>query len=82
MLCASSAAGKLGALMSKSSSSSVWGVVGVAAYGLLCMAFVYLKLHHVIDWSWWWLAAPLAGAIAFWLLTMFVVALALLDACD
>jgi hypothetical protein len=26
--------------------------------GLLGVAFVVLKLCHVIDWSWWWVTAP------------------------
>jgi len=25
---------------------------------LLGIAFVVLKLCHVIDWSWWWVLAP------------------------
>jgi hypothetical protein len=25
---------------------------------LLTVAFVVLKLCHVIDWSWWWVLAP------------------------
>lgn len=32
------------------------GGIGVA--GLLGVAFVALKLTHVIDWSWWWVTAP------------------------
>ena len=27
--------------------------------GLLFVAFVVLKLTHVIDWSWWWVCAPI-----------------------
>lgn len=40
--------------MSKESNSS--GGVGVV--GLLGVAFVVLKLTHVIDWSWWWVTLP------------------------
>jgi hypothetical protein len=25
---------------------------------LLTILFVYLKLTHQIDWSWWWVTAP------------------------
>jgi hypothetical protein len=50
--------------MSNSSSSSSSGV-GVA--GLLGVAFVVLKLTHVIDWSRWWVTAP------FWIPAAFVV---------
>jgi phosphoglycerol transferase MdoB-like AlkP superfamily enzyme len=39
-----------------STSSSSTGGVGLA--GLLLVAFIVLKLTHVIDWSWWWVLAP------------------------
>ena len=26
---------------------------------LLLVAFIVLKLTHVIDWSWWWVLSPL-----------------------
>lgn len=32
---------------------------GVSFGGLLTILFVGLKLGHVIDWSWWWVLAPL-----------------------
>lgn len=32
--------------------------------GLLGVAFVVLKLCHVIDWSWWWVLAPFWGPLA------------------
>jgi hypothetical protein len=32
---------------------------GCGISGLLFVAFVVLKLTHVIDWSWWWVTAPL-----------------------
>lgn len=32
--------------------------------GLLGIAFVVLKLTHVIDWSWWWVTVPFWGGIA------------------
>jgi xanthine/uracil permease len=31
---------------------------GVGVGGLLLVAFVVLKLTHLIDWSWWWVLAP------------------------
>ena len=38
---------------------------------LLTLAFIVLKLARIIDWSWWWVLAPLwisalllAGAVA------------------
>jgi hypothetical protein len=41
--------------MSDKSSSSA----GVGFTGLLTVAFVVLKLCHVINWSWWWVLSPL-----------------------
>ena len=40
---------------------------GVSLCTLLTVAFVILKLCKVIDWSWWWVLAPLWGpwALAF-----------------
>lgn len=38
---------------SQSSSSS-----GIGFTGLLTVAFVVLKLCHVINWSWWWVLSP------------------------
>jgi hypothetical protein len=38
-------------------SSSSSGGVGFA--GLLTVAFIVLKLTHVISWSWWWVLSPL-----------------------
>jgi hypothetical protein len=34
-------------------------VFGTGFFGLLFIAFLVLKLCHVIDWSWWWIFAPL-----------------------
>jgi hypothetical protein len=32
---------------------------GIGFCGLLAIAFIVLKLCGVIDWSWWWVLAPL-----------------------
>ena len=46
--------------MSSSSSSG-----GIGFFGLLGIAFIILKLTHTVDWSWWWVLAPLyAPALA------------------
>lgn len=45
--------------MSHSSSSS-----GIGVLGLLGVAFVVLKLTHVIDWSWWYVTMPFWGSLA------------------
>ena len=42
-----------------SSSSS-----GVGFSGLLFIVFLVLKLTNIIDWSWWWITAPLWGWLA------------------
>ena len=42
----------------------------VSFLSLLALAFIILKLCHVIDWSWWWVTAPLWGGLAFVLLLM------------
>ena len=42
--------------MSKSSSTSAGGI---GFCGLLAVAFIVLKLCNVIQWSWWWVLAPL-----------------------
>lgn len=31
---------------------------GIGFCGLLTIAFIVLKLCHVIEWSWWWVLAP------------------------
>ena len=49
--------------MSKSTSQSG----GVSFLGLLTIVFITLKLCHVIDWSWWWVLAPLWGGVALFL---------------
>jgi hypothetical protein len=42
--------------MSKTSSSSS---SGIGFGGLLTIAFIVLKLLHVIDWKWIWVLSPL-----------------------
>lgn len=37
---------------------------GIGFTGLLFIAFLVLKLTHFIDWSWWWITAPLWAPIA------------------
>lgn len=43
--------------MTSASSGQTRGGVGFT--GLLAILFIGLKLGHVIDWSWWWVLAPL-----------------------
>lgn len=32
---------------------------GIGFFGLLTIAFIVLKITEYIDWSWWWVLAPL-----------------------
>ena len=32
---------------------------GIGFVGMLTVLFIGLKLTHYIDWSWWWVLAPL-----------------------
>ena len=57
--------------MSTSASSSTSGGIGVC--GLLGVAFVILKLCHVINWSWWWVTAPFWGPVVVALTILLVV---------
>jgi len=54
--------------MSKNSSSSN----GVGFFGLLFLLFLGLKLTNNIDWSWWWVTAPLWGGFVLTILVVFV----------
>jgi hypothetical protein len=43
--------------MSNNNSSSASG--GITFLGVLFIVFLVLKLTHYIDWSWWWVLAPI-----------------------
>lgn len=43
---------------------------GIGLTGLLFLAFLVLKLCKVIDWSWWWVTAPLWWPIALLVVTL------------
>lgn len=44
--------------MSNTNTSNV-AVGGTSFLNLLFLTFLVLKLTKVIDWSWWWVTAPL-----------------------
>lgn len=50
-------------------------VTGTGFPGLLAITFIVLKLTGVIDWSWWWILAPLWGAFVVGLLAFLVWAI-------
>ena len=40
---------------------------GIGLGGILFVVFLVLKLTHVVDWSWWWVTAPLWAPLAVFL---------------
>ena len=44
--------------MSEHKSNSTTTSAGIGFTGVLTVAFIVLKLTHVIDWSWWWVLSP------------------------
>ena len=46
---------------------------GIGFLGLLAIVFITLKLTNYIDWSWWWVTAPLWGVFALGL-SVFIIA--------
>lgn len=56
--------------MSSNNSSSSSSGIGLA--GGVFLVFLTLKLTNVIDWSWWWITAPLWAPAAFFA-AMFLV---------
>ena len=55
-------------------SSSSIGFPGL----LLPIAFIVLKLIGVITWSWWWVLAPIWGALGLFLAVFVVVLVGML----
>lgn len=51
---------------------------GIGVTGLLGVLFIALKLLGVIDWSWWWVTAPLWGPVAFVLFLLLCVGVVVL----
>lgn len=45
--------------MSSSKATATASASGIGFGGLLTIAFIVLKLCHVIDWSWLWVLSPL-----------------------
>ena len=48
---------------------------GISLTGVLFIVFLILKLTHVIDWSWWWVTAPLWGGLALGLVILVIALL-------
>lgn len=45
---------------------------GISLSGLTFIVFLVLKLCGVIDWSWWWVTAPLWGPSALLIAGLFI----------
>lgn len=43
---------------------------GIGVFGLLLVLFIGLKITGNIDWSWWWVTAPLWGPTTILLLVV------------
>jgi hypothetical protein len=56
--------------MAESSSSSSC----IGFFGLLGVAFIVLKLTHVVNWSWWYVTLPLWGGPAFAIVILLIIA--------
>lgn len=53
---------------------------GVGFFGLLTLIFITLKLLDKIDWSWWWVLAPIwipVGLLLGIIFIVFIIALAI-----
>lgn len=50
---------------------------GIGLAGVLFIVFLVLKLTDNIDWSWWWVTAPLwlplALVLSVWLITIILM---------
>lgn len=57
-------------MSSNNTSSSSSG--GIGFVGALTIAFIVLKLTHVINWSWWWVLSPI------WISTLLAIAIIVL----
>ena len=66
--------------MSNNSSNNNTATGGIGFCGVLAIVFIVLKLIGKIDWSWWWVLAPIwavpavmiAGGILFLVIRFFV----------
>ena len=67
----------MGTYINNSSSSKATASAsgGVGFCGLLFIALLVLKLTHVIDWSWWWITAPLWGGAALFIIAVILIVL-------
>lgn len=61
--------------MSNEANATASASGGVGFAGLLTIAFIVLKLTHVINWSWVWVLSPLWISFLLFVVVVSVVAL-------
>ena len=61
----------------KNNNNEVNVSIGGGFSGLLFIAFLILKLCNVINWSWWWVTAPLWIPVAFVLVVSIICVIVL-----
>jgi hypothetical protein len=66
--------------MSYSNESVIKIIGGIGLCDIVFVLFLGLKLGKVIDWSWWWVTAPLWGQVVLALVGA-VIALVVLVVC-
>jgi len=47
---------------------------GVTFASLLFLLFLALKLTNAIDWSWWWITAPIWGPFVIVVVVLIIIA--------
>lgn len=55
--------------MSKNDNSST----SVGVFTVVFIVFLILKLCKVIDWSWWWVTAPVWIPLLFWIIIVVII---------
>jgi len=53
---------------------------GITFIGALQIAFIVLKLCKIIDWSWFWVFAPIWIPVCFWIV-LIVIAIIIASLC-
>lgn len=64
---------RIGSAMSNTEQATTIETTESGLFGMiLFFVFLVLKLTHVIDWSWWWITAPLWGGFVICLTFLFI----------
>lgn len=64
--------------MAYSNEKTTTVVSGIGFLDALFLVFLVLKLTKVIDWSWWWITAPLWGQVALFIIALVVATIVLI----